>query len=144
MIAWIVAKTGISAIVVKLILCAAALGAVLFALRLYGNRQWYKGQAAGRVYEAKAIEQAKQSEWKIKAAAIAADATKVDAEKAAIKAAADQLAKDRLSIGMDLKTALATQTARKERDYANTASVAPDQLDSAIRTISAELAAAHP
>ncbi len=142
MIAWLATRTGLSILAVKLILLAVASGGILYGLRIWGNKQWAKGEAAGRLYEAKAIEKQKQAEWKIKETAIAADAANVAAEKRSVRAAADQLAQDRITIGRTLKDALAGQAAQRNRDYATTANVPDDLLDGAIRTVSRQLAAA--
>ena len=63
MIAWIVAKTGLSAIVVKVILCTALAGAAFYGLRLWGNKQWAKGEQQGRVSMSQELEKQNKAEW---------------------------------------------------------------------------------
>jgi hypothetical protein len=144
MIAWIAAKTGLSALMVKLIILAATSGAIAYGLRLYSNCAYTKGFQAGKVAAGADILKAKQSEWKTKEAAIAVDAKAVADEKLAVKAAGNRLNQDRANISQALKDALAAIQQRKEGDYANTVAAVPDsQLDAALRAISAELNASR-
>ena len=83
MISWIVARTGLSAIVVKLILCAAVSGGIFYALHWYGNVQWYKGEQKGRESATSELEKVKKAEWAAKADAMAADAAQLAAAFAA-------------------------------------------------------------
>jgi hypothetical protein len=142
MIAWILALWANPLARKITVYVAIALG-VLYGLRLYGNRQWSKGEAQGRLTVTKDIEKQKQAEWKAKEMVIAADSAQLAAGKLAIKAAADQLAQDRATIARSLKDALAAQTATERSDYANAVSVPVDQLNTALRAISTDLASAH-
>ena len=145
MIAWIALKTGMSALAVKLILSALAIGAILYGLRLWGNRQWYKGEMAGRQNVAAQIEKQKQAEWKIKEAAIIVDAVTVATEKRAVEAATEQLEKDRATIARSLKDSLAAIQQERRRNYENIVVSVPDpMLWDAIRSISRDLAAPKP
>jgi hypothetical protein len=141
-IAWIATKTGLSLLMVKIILCAVSIGAILYGLRLWGNSQWYKGETQGRITATQSIEKAKRDEWKAKEAAIAAGTATLDTEKRAVMAATDQLAADRATIGRNLKDGLAQIQRERNRQYESTAAVPDTLLWDAIRTVSAELAAA--
>lgn len=127
----------------KVIIYGAVILAILYGLRLWGNKQWSKGETQGRQTMAREMEKAKQAEWKAKEDAIATAASDIATEKRSIKVATDQLAQDRITIARGLKDGLASIQARKEANYANVAAVASTDLDSALRTISAELAASH-
>lgn len=142
MIAWIVMKTGLSSLAVKLILSAVVLSGIFLSLRWYGNRQYYQGETAGRQNVAKELEKQFLEREATAKAAIFADAAVVADEKRAVEAAAEQLAKDRVTIARSLKDSLASIRAGKDRDYENrVVSVPPAELDSALRSVSAELAA---
>lgn len=143
MIAWLALKTGLSVLVVKLIMLAAALAAILLCLRWYGNRQYYEGETAGRLYEAKAIEKAKQAEWDAKNATIAQAAAKVALEKSSVMAATEQLARDRANLSRTLSDNLAAIQRERIRQYANAASVPDNRIWDDIRAVSSQLAA-HP
>jgi hypothetical protein len=139
MIAWIVARTGLSAIVVKLLLIALASGSAWYALRLYGNRQWAAGELQGRISATATIQKAKEAEWKSKAAAIAADAKSVADEKLVLAAAGERLIKDRADLSKSLKDGLARIQAERTKDYANASSVPDTIIWDDIRAISREL-----
>ena len=143
MISWIAMKLGLPIPAVKLILSAAAIGAICLCLRWYGNRQWYKGETAGRQFVSKELEKRKQTEWKVKEAAIASSAANIITQKRAVEAATEQLAQDRITINRSLKDALAATAARRNRDYASTLAVPDTQLWGVIRSVSGELAAQH-
>jgi len=127
----------------RILLYAAIAAAIVYALRMYGNAQWAKGEAKGRQVVTREIEEQKREEWKKKEAAIAAAAESVEEERRVIRAVADQLAKDRLSIVSGLERSLAVIRQERNRQYESTAVVSDDRLDAALRTVSAELAAHH-
>jgi hypothetical protein len=141
MIAWIAMKTGLSALIVKLILFAVASGAIFYAIRLWSNRVYEQGYQSGKIAATSEMETAKKAEWQAKETAIATDAANVATEKRSVAAAREQLAQDRTTIARALKDALAATSQRRDT-YANiVTAVAPGDLDAAIRAISAELAA---
>ncbi len=144
MIAWIALKTGLSALVVKLILCAGALTAIFLCLRWYGNRQWYAGEQHGRQVVAKEIVKAKEAEWKAKEDAIARAGAAIEADRDAINDARNALARDRAGLSRSLNDGLARIQAERSRQYADAATVPDPLLDAAIRAISTELANAQP
>jgi hypothetical protein len=145
MIAWIVKQTGLSALAVKLILLAAGSGVIWYGLRLWGNAQWAKGEAQGRITATANIQKAKDSEWKAKESAITADAKAVADEKLAVRAAGERLNQDRANLSRTLKDGLAAIQQERNRNYANTVAIVPDTaLWDAIRTVSGDLAAPHP
>jgi DNA anti-recombination protein RmuC len=143
MIAWALSLLA-NPLVRRILLYAAIAAAVLYALRIYGNRQWAKGEAAGRQVVTREIEEQKREEWQKKEAAIAAAAESLEEERRVIRAVAEQLQKDRLSIVSDLERSLAQIRQERNRQYESTAVVADDRLDTALRTVSNELAGAHP
>jgi hypothetical protein len=144
MISWIVAKTGLSAIVVKLLLIAVASGSAWYALRLYGNRQWAAGELQGRISATQTVQKAKEAEWKFKETAIAADAKTVADEKLVLAAASERLTKDRINLSRTLKDSLARIQAVKGDNYANVLAVPDPVLWDAIRKVSRELDGAQP
>jgi hypothetical protein len=140
-IAWIALKTGLSTLTVKLVLCAVGIGAIFFALRLYGNAQWAKGEAQGRLFMARDIEWQKQAEWAKREAEIVAGAAAVEAEKKSIATDRMQLSQDRAALNRTLQSTIASIQQERRRDYANTATVRDTDLDAALRALSRELAA---
>jgi seryl-tRNA synthetase len=129
---------------VKIILCAVSIGAILYGLRLWGNSQWYKGETQGRITATQSIENAKLVEWKAKEAAIAAGTATLDTEMRAIKAATEQLSQDRANLSRSLKASLAQIQRERSRQYESTAAVPDPLLWDALRAVSRELAAAQP
>jgi hypothetical protein len=127
----------------KIITWAAIIGLMLYALRIYGNKQWEKGNTAGRAAAAQDIDRQKRDEWKQKEHAIAAAAGSLEEEKRVIRAAAVQLEKDRGSIETGLNNSLAFIRQERNRHYETTASVSDDHLDAALRAVSSELST-HP
>jgi hypothetical protein len=142
MIAWILSIWA-NPLARKIIIYAGVIAAICYGLRLWGNRQWQKGETAGRQFVAAQLEKQKQVEWAAKEKAISAAAANITTEKQALVAAASQLAQDRATINLSLKSALAAATARKEANYATVANIRASDLDAAIRSVSAELAAAQ-
>jgi hypothetical protein len=128
----------------KIILYAAITLGTLYALRQYGNRQWSKGEAQGRIGATQSIEKAKLVEWKAKEAAIAAGTATLDTEMRAIKAATEQLSQDRANLSRSLKASLAQIQRERSRQYESTAAVPDPLLWDALRAVSRELAAAQP
>lgn len=143
MITWIALKLGLSQIVVKFILFAAVSGVILFSLRLWGNKQWYKGEVAGRQFVASQLEKQKKAEWEAKEKAIASAAANINTEKKVLQADRERLQQERANISRSLNNALATVAKEKVRNYENVSAIPNSELDSAIRATSAELSAAH-
>jgi hypothetical protein len=127
----------------KFIIYGGAALAILLCLRWWGNAQWRKGETAGRIYEAKAIEKAKQSEWAAKDAAIAAAAKNIDSDKQSVKADQEALKRDRANLSRTLSDSLADIQKERMRQYANAAAVPDNRVWEDIRAISRELDA-HP
>lgn len=128
----------------KIALYGAAILAILLLLRWYGNRQWYLGEAKGRVTATTVIEKQKKEEWKAKEEALAAGAAEIGVEKRAVSEARARLDTDRANLSRSLKDGLARIQAERGRQYEGTAAIADADLDSAVRSVSAELAAAVP
>jgi hypothetical protein len=146
MIAWLALKTGLSMLVVKIILFAVASGAILFGLRLWGNAQWTKGEAAGRVNATQIMEKLKQAEWKKIEDQLAAEKQKVtaDTEKLAIQQSAlnDRIAEDakhRQQEDALYNQAVAWSKLAKEQINAEVTAVPAVELVGAVRAQSARL-----
>jgi hypothetical protein len=145
MIAWIAIRFGISQILVKIILAAGILGAGALALRYYGNRQWYKGEAKGRVYLSQQLEKQKQAEWasKDKQLAIAINQNAQDSASIAAEKARNE--RERIAITSNLKSSLALIQSERDSNYANhVVNVPSSMLDGALRDLSSELAGGSP
>lgn len=125
----------------KLITYGAVIAAICLCLRWWGNAQWQKGETAGRMYEAKAIEAAKKKEWAAKEGAIVIAAKNLDAEKRAVEAAAEQIRKDRTDLSRSLADSLAAIREERMRQYAHAAAVPDDRVWRDIRVMSGQLAA---
>jgi hypothetical protein len=123
-----------------IIYCAITLG-ILYGLRLYGNRQWAKGEAQGRLTVTKDIEKRKAVEWKAKETAIAQAAADLASEKASVAVAIEQLRADRADLSRTLNVTLAQIQRERIRQYANAASVPDNRIWDDIRAVSRELAA---
>ena len=133
MIAWLVLKTGMQAWLVKLILLAVATGAILFALRLWGNEQWRKGEQQGRQAGMEFMEKKKNLEW----------AEKEKAQK--VKDA--ELLKDRKTLASDsvanaktLRDGLALIRSEMNRDRTIAITIPAHELPTAVLSRSRNLA----
>jgi hypothetical protein len=142
MIAWIVRETGFSPLLVKIVLYLAASGAILYGLRLYGNAQWNKGEASGRKTAVQSIEKAKLREWQVKDAAIAERAATLESDRKIYDAQKTELQGARLSLDARLSQSLNRISKSKEENNATVIAIPGDRLDSAIRSVSGDLAAA--
>jgi|WetSurSiteA1Bulk_404760.scaffolds.fasta_scaffold02632_5 hypothetical protein len=140
MITWIALKIGLSEFIVKLTLAGLLLVGILYGLRLWGNKQWYKGEAQGRLTVAADIEKRKQAEWKTRELALKQSAADLANEKATVSAAADQLAQDRMTLSKTLSSSLAAIQAERVRLYASAAAVPDNRIWDDIRAISRQLA----
>jgi len=123
----------------KIITYAAIIAAILYGMRLWGNKQWAKGEAQGRLSVAQDIEKKIRAEWKAKEDAIARDAASIATEKRAVAAAAEQLAVTRANLSRSLNTTLAAIQQERNHDYEKVAAVPSNLLDAALRSVSGEL-----
>ena len=144
MIAWLVAKTGLSAIVVKLILGAALVGGLWYALELWGAKQWAKGEQQGRVGMSLELEKANKAEWAARQAELDKATAQVDADRQQVETQKADLERMRLSAQSTLRQVVAASQVGREVSNAQAITLPPDELDSALRSLSAELAAAKP
>jgi hypothetical protein len=128
----------------KIALYAAITLACLYALRLYGNAQWKKGEAKGRITATEAIEKEKIKEWKAKEDALILGAKEIGIEKQAVTEARIQVNVDRANLSRTLKDALAKLQAERGRQYENAVAIPDDKLWDAIRALSGELASTKP
>jgi hypothetical protein len=131
-------------VVRKVILYGAALTAILFALRIWGNRQWAAGEAQGRRTMALEMEKTKQAEWKAERDKLAAAAGAVARERVAVEAQASALARTRRELQDTLSRSLNQISLTSKVNNATAIAVPDADLDAALRTLSAELAAAQP
>jgi hypothetical protein len=127
----------------RIILSGASLLAIFYALRLWSNRVYSEGFKSGKSAGLVEMETRKNAEWKAKADAIAADATKSAADRRAVEVEASALAESRRGIEAALSRSLKQINDRKEADNAKVASVPDADLDAALRSVSADLAAAN-
>ena len=125
----------------KCILAGAALLAIFYALRLWSNRVYSEGYKSGKVAGLTEMETKKNAEWKAKADAIAADAAKTAADRRALEAQTSALAESRRGIETALSRSLNQISTAREVNNAKVVSVADSDLDAALRSVSAELAA---
>ena len=73
MITWLIKVTGLQPIVVKIIIVAVGSMGILYALRMWGNAQWAKGEQQGRSTAINYIEKKQLEEWKIQKEQIETD-----------------------------------------------------------------------
>jgi hypothetical protein len=126
----------------KIIIGAGALLAIFYALRLWSNRVYSEGFKSGKTAGLAEMEAQKTAEWKEKVGAMAADAAKNAADRKSLEAQASSLADSRRGIEAALSRSLKQMNTRKEADNAKMASVPDSDLDAALRSVSANLAAA--
>lgn len=140
MIAWMISLWA-NPLAKKFIVGAGAIMAIFWFLRVYGNRQYARGEMAGRQHMAAEIERQKRAEWQEREDAIAREAEIVAGEKRAVEAAIEQISRDRMDLSRQLRDGLASIQRERIRDYESVAAVSDDRLWDAIREISGELAA---
>ncbi len=128
----------------RIILGAAALLAIFYALRLWSNRVYSEGFKSGKAAGLVEMETRKNPEWKAKAGAIAADVAKTAADRRAVEVEASALAESRRGIEAALSRSLTQIDKRKEAGNAKVATVPDSDLDAALRSVSADLAAVDP
>jgi translation initiation factor IF-2 len=125
----------------KCILYGAATLAILFALRLYSNRVWEQGVQAGKIQATQEVEKAKEVEWKAKEDALAVAGAKLATDQRTLSAQTAELARARSALQDSLSRSLNQIRASHEANNAKVIAVPADQLDAALRNLSAELAA---
>ena len=128
----------------RIILGAAGLLAICYALRLWSNRVYSEGFKSGKAAGLAEMESRKNAEWKAKADAIAADAENIAADRRALEVQSSALADSRRGIEAALSGSLKQMNERKEADNAKVVSVSDSDLDAALRSVSADLAATKP
>ncbi len=144
MIAWLVAKVGLSPILWKLIFSLAVIGVISYGIYRYGTAQWEKGVKVGKDVATEQIEKAKKAEWELAQKKIESAAGEVEAERTAVNAQKAELNRSRLAITQALSGALASARAQQETAHEVVIAVPADKLDDAIRALSAALAAPAP
>lgn len=124
----------------KIAIYGAIALAALYMMRLWGNRQWSKGETSGRVFMADQIEKQKKAEWEVKENAIAEAAASVAQEKQTVEAQRQLLARERANLSRTLKAGLEKIQNERIRASENIASVPDVALWDALREVSRELA----
>jgi hypothetical protein len=119
---------------------AIAIG-ILYGLRIWGNRQWQKGEIQGRQTMARDLEKQKQKEWDAREAAIKEQASSLAEAKTAIQTQTEQLAQDRNNLSRSLADARAQLQRERTNGYANAAGIPDSRIWDDLRTASRELAA---
>ncbi len=125
----------------KIMLGAAASIAIFYALRLWSNRVYSEGFKSGKAAGLTEMETRKNAEWKARADAIAVNAEKTAADRRALEVQSSALAESRRGLEAALSRSLKQMNERKEADNATVASVSDTDLDAALRSVSADLAA---
>ena len=126
----------------KLLIGAAAMLAIFYALRLWSNRVYSEGFKSGKTAGLAEMETQKNAEWKTKADTIAAQAAKIGADRKALAVQSAALIDARRGYESAFSRSLKELNTRKEANNAKVASIPDADLDSAIRAISAGLAGA--
>lgn len=139
-----IAALWMNPLVRKIAIYAAVGLAILYAARLWGNRQWQKGADAGRVYATEQAEKAFQKREAELKADIQAKTAALAESRASVVQEQRELAKLRASLTAGLDKTLAEIRAGKEATNAAVINVPADRLDDALRTLSAELAGTGP
>lgn len=109
------------------------------ALNWYGNREYSKGKAIGVSLGAEDMRKSMEAAWKVKEEAIAVQQKQLIAESADIQKQKAQLAGLRNEANKALVQINANAVAQMERANATVNSIPGDQLDDALRRLSAEL-----
>jgi hypothetical protein len=119
----------------------------LAALRLYGNRQWMKGELKGEKTSYKSIEKMKQAEWDKKEKGLAAQQASIDVARTSLEEARAQFSKDKESAAQqrrkdDALRSAALEEIRKgrEADRVNASTIPASELNGAVRALSGKLA----
>jgi len=132
----------LSPLVRKLILYGALALAALYALRLWGNRQWSAGEQAGRQAGLAEAEKAMAERQAELAKGIADERQQLAKDKAEIAVQATQVAQARQDIQGALSAVVRASQARRNQNNAVVDRLSGDALDAAIRAQSNLLAAA--
>ena len=115
---------------------------VLLMLRWYGNRQWSKGVEEGRRDAAASISESKKAEWRAKENEIEATRLHLADLQADLKADQTDLRRERANLSKSFQETLAIIRDERISQYANASAVAADELNDALRLVSAGLATA--
>lgn len=115
--------------------------AVLFAWRLWSNRIYDQGVAAGRIQATADIEKAKKAEWEAKEAELQSETVKLEADRMEVDASRTELMRVRATLTNTLTKTIAEIKGRESANNAAVATVPDIELDNALRAVSTELAA---
>lgn len=140
MIAWWVALPSWAK---KACLYAVLALAVLYALRLWGNRQWSAGEQAGRQAGLADAEKALLERKKQAEAAIATERQQLSADRAEVDAKLAETARNRQAIQSTLNRIISASTGTRDERNATLDRLSGLELDAAIREQCARLAASQ-
>lgn len=147
MIAFIAARLGMSTLLVKIIGSGLILVSVLLGLRIWGNKQWKKGNEAGRVDAIEYLEKQKKAEWEAKELQLKQASANLEEERKLVaddRAAADARVRSAIAIEKSSRETLSQAVIlakRNEEVISATIKLIPaTQLDDAMRIRSRELA----
>ena len=117
-------------------------GGIFLSLRWYGNVQWRAGEQAGRVAATTELEDQYRERWRQTGKDIAAAAVQTAQDRSKLEAQASSLARSRQSLQTSLDSTLQQINQAREANDATVHLIPGDELDAALRDLSAELAAA--
>lgn len=143
MIAWLAGKLGLSQILIEVILAALLAGGCWIALQRWGAKQWAKGEQQGRDNVAADISKKKEAEWAAKEKTLAVEAATLAADRRTIDVQASEIAATRAATRAALTQIIDAARKTQGESNAKVLTVPGPELDDALRTISAQLAAAH-
>lgn len=115
---------------------------ILYALRLWGNAQWKKGEERGRVNAVDYLEKQKIIEWKVKEEQLELRKAKVETDKAQLLNERKTLDSDREAMQKSLSDGLARFNRQRVKNNETANKIKRSELVPAIRTLSGELAIA--
>lgn len=124
----------------KAVIYAAIAGAVLYALRIWGNKQWAVGEQSGRVAAFREAEKDLLKQQLELARAIADMRQQLILDRAVLLAQQAETAKTRQLLSQSLTTILTEVRASKVVTDAKVDAVPASELDGAIRLQSSRLA----
>lgn len=124
----------------KITVYAAIALAILYGLRLWGNKQWAKGELQGRQHMARDLEKQKQKEWNAREAEIKKQSAGLAEAQLAIQTQAEQIAMDRANLSKSLAEARARIQRERETGYATAAGTPDSRIWDDIRAASTKLA----
>jgi hypothetical protein len=115
----------------------------LYLFRIWGNQQWYKGEQQGRVSATVELEEQYRADWETKQKEIEAFSTQVKIDRKSLDAEKELLRQSRSGLMSSLQSTLSKIESARYANETNVVAIPADELDAALRSLSAELAAAQ-